>query len=868
LAKKKDTLIDEAKKIKAELDELKRKKKSLDSAKKTVKKQTINKNRKTFVINSAIYKTVKNNVAESIIKYSTSSSDSQIINCMILHAFKSNFGINNIDSCNNDFEKKYSKNTTSRKTITLDKVLYKEILKISSESLIRKGSKISDSKTLNLLIYYASENNFNYSLIPEYISILKKPRLIVKSINEKQIPEGNVKCKICNSIFRYPTEKEVEYQTCHICAKKEHPTRTEVSIGTKVEIIHTNFQDKQENIEGLVQQIITPGDWHYEGLMVYLDNGYKGRVKKVITKEPINVENNVNYARLIENESIGNPKINEIKKLKQKQNDLSERIIQIDIEINDIKIKEEKIKKEIFHEKNLKEKREGSGISKIFSKFSNKNKPLDEYSIKFFQTKNKELNQIEIERKDKLVEQKKVDIEIRSIREEIVKIEEFITNEELIEESDKIISETDERIRQGEEDNNSTKGGICKGMCKQFKATRPSDGKRYDSGQARCQICEQWIDYRGAHLKNNIPATVDSVGWYCNCCNYRVRKKPRNKFYKEKLREDYKEISHRISNEIRPNITQSDIERFVNSKNLKNPQPSISILNKFVNLANQFANESITDIFEMRYKIGFDSENTIRNQRSIINNFDEFLKLDTPKKPQIQSHEIKNSKESLNVDIEKINNWITDALILIKNRPNGILQSEIQKVLSISEDELKILIPKLLRIENILEEQIGRGENIVNRILTFDKNKEVKPKEAKISENDKEIKEITYKMVAEHIHWKTNINKKLKIELIDSYLKHKSMSKVYDEFSKFTKLKIRLHLTTNIRLPTKLKEIESGGELHSNPTCSIVIALYATDYFNWDGESENENEIINFAKEISNYLKIDSNLNRLFEGKK
>ena len=31
------------------------------------------------------------------------------------------------------------------------------------------------------------------------------------------------------------------------------------------------------------------------------------------------------------------------------------------------------------------------------------------------------------------------------------------------------------------------------------------------------------------------------------------------------------------------------------------------------------------------------------------------------------------------------------------------------------------------------------------------------------SKQDKEIKDMTYKMVAEHIHWKTNINKKSKI---------------------------------------------------------------------------------------------------------
>ena len=122
-------------------------------------------------------------------------------------------------------------------------------------------------------------------------------------------------------------------------------------------------------------------------------------------------------------------------------------------------------------------------------------------------------------------------------------------------------------------------------------------------------------------------------------------------------------------------------------------------------------------------------------------------------------------------------------------------------------------------------------------------------------------------MVAEHIHWKTNINKKLKIELIDSYLKHKSMQKVFDEFPGYTKQKIRLHLMTNIRLPPKLKEIESSGGLHSNPTCSIVIALYAADHYNWDNNGE-EAQIIELAKSISKYLQTDQNLNNSFEGRK
>lgn len=77
---------------------------------------------------------------------------------------------------------------------------------------------------------------------------------------------------------------------------------------------------------------------------------------------------------------------------------------------------------------------------------------------------------------------------------------------------------------------------ICSGACKKYQVTKPAGGGRYEADQARCQMCDIWIDYRGVHTKDNLPATKDSLGWFCNCCNYKVRRKPRNKKYKEKLR--------------------------------------------------------------------------------------------------------------------------------------------------------------------------------------------------------------------------------------------------------------------------------------------------------------------------------------------
>jgi len=67
---------------------------------------------------------------------------------------------------------------------------------------------------------------------------------------------------------------------------------------------------------------------------------------------------------------------------------------------------------------------------------------------------------------------------------------------------------------------------------------KPLEGGRYEAGQARCQICDIWIDHKGCILKDKSYATVNSVGWYCKCCNYKVRKNPRHLIYKEKLRNE------------------------------------------------------------------------------------------------------------------------------------------------------------------------------------------------------------------------------------------------------------------------------------------------------------------------------------------
>ena len=61
----------------------------------------------------------------------------------------------------------------------------------------------------------------------------------------------------------------------------------------------------------------------------------------------------------------------------------------------------------------------------------------------------------------------------------------------------------------------------CKGVCDRLRALKPSGKGRYQSGQKRCQSCSIFIT---------------TIALRCPCCNERLRGKPRNLKYKEKLR--------------------------------------------------------------------------------------------------------------------------------------------------------------------------------------------------------------------------------------------------------------------------------------------------------------------------------------------
>jgi hypothetical protein len=70
----------------------------------------------------------------------------------------------------------------------------------------------------------------------------------------------------------------------------------------------------------------------------------------------------------------------------------------------------------------------------------------------------------------------------------------------------------------------------CKGICIRHRAQRPANYfGRYATGQKRCQLCSIFMKWDGL---------------WCPCCGCRVRTKPRNSKFKQKLK-----ITKKVHNE-------------------------------------------------------------------------------------------------------------------------------------------------------------------------------------------------------------------------------------------------------------------------------------------------------------------------------
>ena len=188
---------------------------------------------------------------------------------------------------------------------------------------------------------------------------------------------------------------------------------------------------------------------------------------------------------------------------------------------------------------------------------------------------------------------------------------------------------------------------MCKGICVNYKAKKPANGKsRYGQDQARCQICSIYITSQGIN-DNRL----------CKCCNCRVRTRPRNRIYKEKIRMSESIINqeHMSKNFVKP------VENLEENKDNKKHTP---IYEKTDN--------SVKTYYEFKDFLNHTINLQTNHQLVILK---ELLEYGTLHKGEIaESLAYFNNKDSSNIDNVKLffNSLIYDELlkheiIIIKN---------------------------------------------------------------------------------------------------------------------------------------------------------------------------------------------------------
>jgi len=120
------------------------------------------------------------------------------------------------------------------------------------------------------------------------------------------------------------------------------------------------------------------------------------------------------------------------------------------------------------------------------------------------------------------------------------------------------------------------------------------------------------------------------------------------------------------------------------------------MLEKVVELANQFPDESLSGIYENRYLTENTSERVEENQRRLIRFFKIFLN-------ELHRQDALDAKNKKN-NLDKLNELISSSLKIIRENPAGIDQRTLMKKLETSEENFERVLPRILRLTNISKE--------------------------------------------------------------------------------------------------------------------------------------------------------------------
>ena len=491
---------------------------------------------------------------------------------------------------------------------------------------------------------------------------------------------------------------------------------------------------------------------------------------------------------------------------------------------------------------------------------------------------------------------------------------------------------------------------FCTGKCKKFRVMKPTGQGRYSSGQGRCQICDIWINYRGAHTKDGYPANIDSEGWVCNCCNYRVRRNPRNIKYKAKIRSEHVTLDNtgidlsyfnkhraRMLKYIARCIPQSrdkfhknrfttslalhgitildiesefnvSIETILDLAYSTNTPNKISMIVEFERVCSMLGHIPTKSEFEENSELDtlqYESEFTSWEHLLERLGYDPFYRDAKSNNTNIADSnldETNPARPTEQASLHILNKNIKDTLHLIKASKIGAYASDLRMLLEISQDEMSATLTKIVRVEGIYRKDTLRGDGSWDILLIYDpdgtrteskdysktksKYNTVKPESKDTpsdtlhhdqitnnpdqSSTDKimyDIGMLAQQLVDEHITNKRQIEKHLQQRLTREFVESKSMENVFRNNYEFTKSEIKLHVRTSLRLPPELEKLENEGGLHAEPNCSLQIALYAVNYYDWDGDKDKEQDVLRLAQSLSRYLHENQNLDHIFSGK-
>ena len=273
----------------------------------------------------------------------------------------------------------------------------------------------------------------------------------------------------------------------------------------------------------------------------------------------------------------------------------------------------------------------------------------------------------------------------------------------------------------------------CKGICKKFKVKKPA-GSRYASGQGRCQTCDVWLDHNGARLKDGSPATKDSLGWQCICCNYRIRQKPRNKVYKEKLRESQNSMKNipkyhqlmlpilQICNDEKQHTRQELVDILADKFDLTEQERGLIIRGQETLMSNRtgwailYLRKANLLIKKEDYLyIDKDGQQILKENPSKI---DTNLLLKIPAFAEFYN---KSSKKKQS-QIKDTDQLIMQSLNLIKK--DATYLSDLARNLKISNDVKDLLVHKLVQNKKVTKKDIRHQGILLDVLLQYDYSKD------------------------------------------------------------------------------------------------------------------------------------------------